>query len=83
MRLRILISDFQSGHDGFRLRVTNLPWDGQTPFAVKLSLLDAKRRLDVVDQRKAQGREITIENPFRSRSVCLVEIDRRSAPKPS
>ena len=37
--VRILISDFQSGHDGFRLRVTNLPWDAHSPFAVKLSLL--------------------------------------------
>ena len=56
--------------------MTNLPWDGQTRFAVKLSLLDAKRRLDVVDRHQAQGRETTIENPFRSPSVCLVEIDR-------
>jgi len=74
--VRILISDFQSGHDRFRLRVTNPPWDGQTPFAVKLSLLDGKGRLDVVDQQQTQGREITIENPFQSPSVCLVEIDR-------
>ncbi len=74
--VRILISDFQSGHDAFHLSITNLPWDAQTPCTVKLSLLDEKHRLEVVDQRRAQGQRIKIENPFQHASVCLIEIDR-------
>jgi hypothetical protein len=69
------ISDFQSGDDGFRLEVSDLPWDETTPFTVKRSLLDDEhRRLDVVEESDGKGRALTIERPFKSGSVCLLEI---------
>lgn len=56
-RVRILISDFQSGHDAFRLSITNLPWEDDTIFTVTRSLLDAKHpRLVVVEKTVAKGR---------------------------
>lgn len=75
-RVRILISDFQSGHDAFALRVGNLPWDEDTPFTVKRSLIDARHRLETVEETTARGRSLTIDKPFSSASVCLIEIDR-------
>jgi hypothetical protein len=69
----ILISDFQSGHHGFRLEISNLPWDDATPFPVKRSLLDGEHcRLDVVEQSDGKGRALTPERPFASGSVCLL-----------
>ena len=75
-RVRILISDFQSGHDAFALRVGNLPWDEDTPFTVKRSLINARHRLETVEETTARGRSLTIDKPFSSASVCLIEIDR-------
>ena len=79
-RVHVLISDFQSDHDGFRLRIANLPWGDSTPFAVKRSLLDAGHRLEVVEEKAATGREITLVTPFQAESVCLLELERRQAP---
>jgi hypothetical protein len=74
-RVRILISDFQSGYDAYRLEICNLPWDETTPLTVKRSLLNSEhRRLDVVEQYDGKGRKLTIERPFSSGSVCLLEI---------
>jgi len=73
--VRILISDFQSGYDSFRLEITNLPWDDATPFTLKRSLLNAEHRLlDTVEQSDGKGRALTLERPFASGSVCLLEI---------
>lgn len=76
--VRILISDFQSGYDSFRLEISNLPWDDATPFTLKRSLLNAEhRRLDTVEQSDGKGRALTLERPFASGSVCLLEISSR------
>jgi hypothetical protein len=80
-QVRILISDFQSGHDGFRLEIANLPWDDATPFTVKRSLLDSDhRRLEVVEQLGGKGRALILEKPFGSGSVCLLEISAERSP---
>ncbi len=75
LRLRVLVSDFQSGHDAFRLRVRNLPRKEGTPWKVRCLLLDGRHRLEVVEESVRKGRELTIERPFRCRSVCLIEVD--------
>ncbi len=75
LRVRILISDFQSGHDAFRLRVRNLPCKEGTSWKVRCLLLDGQHRLDVVQELDRRGRELVIERPFHCGSVCLIELD--------
>jgi len=75
-RVRILLSDFQSAHDAFRLRVTNLPWQDETPFRVRRLILGGQFRLKEVEAFEGKGRELLLERPFRSGTVCLIEIDR-------
>jgi hypothetical protein len=76
LRVRVLISNFQSGPDAFRLRAANLPWGEETPFRVRRRLLDGQHRLEVVEEVSAKGKELVLERPLRPASVCLIEIDR-------
>jgi len=76
-RVRVLVSDFQSGHDAFALRLANLPWDDETAFTVRRSLIDARHRLETVEETTGKGRTLAITTPFPSACVCLIEIDRQ------
>jgi hypothetical protein len=76
-RVRVLISDFQSAHDAFRLRISGLPWRAEAPVQVTRWLLDDRHSFDVVETMTLRGAEIAFERPFRSGSVCLVEIERQ------
>jgi len=80
-RIRILISDFQSGHNAFTLRITNLPWPADTTFTMTRHLLDAKHpRLTAVETTTAKGRQLTLsqgQKPFTAPGVCLIELDRK------
>jgi hypothetical protein len=73
-RVQVLISDFQSPDRAFRLRVEKLPWAADAKVAVKRWLLDADHRFSVVEESTTSGDEITLERPFRSESVCLIEL---------
>lgn len=75
-RVRILVSDFQSGHDGFDLRIEHLPWTDDTPFAVTRRLLDGNHRLAVVEETTGRGRTLTLERPLAAPAVCLIELVR-------
>ncbi len=78
-RVRVLISDFQSGHDGFRLRLRNLPWDDATPFHVQRRLLDGAHRLDVVETLAGRGRAFTLERAVPAPQVTLIELEAAAA----
>ncbi len=82
-RVQVLISDFQSGYDGFELRVNNLPWDEQTEFQVTCRLLDAKHRLQVVLQSSGRGRTLNLTRPLKAPAVYLVEIERADGSPPA
>jgi hypothetical protein len=76
-RVVILVSDFQSGHDTMHLRVANLPWKDETAFRATRRLLGGQLRLAVVEELDGKGRTFEIRRPFRSGSVCVIEIERR------
>ncbi|MFZ5829094.1 MAG: GH39 family glycosyl hydrolase [Planctomycetota bacterium] len=78
-RMNVLISDFQSGHDTFRLTVKNLPWGDDGRFTVRRWLLDGEQRMELVETQAGSGSEFVLERPFRAGSVCLVEIERGKA----
>lgn len=73
-RVQILISDFQSSGQAFRLQVDKLPWSADAKVAVKRWLIDADHRFTVVEESTVSGQDLTLERPFRSESVCLVEL---------
>jgi hypothetical protein len=73
-RVQVLISDFQSSDRAFRLRVEKLPWAADAKVAVRRWLLDADQRFTLVEETSATGNEIALERPFRSESVCLIEL---------
>lgn len=73
--VRVLISDFQSAHDTFRLRVKNLPWPKETTFKATCLLLDATHRLEAVETKTAQGQEWLYERSFGCGSVCVLELE--------
>jgi len=55
--------------------IVHLALDDATPFTLMRSLLDGEhRRLDVVEQSDGKGRALTLERPFTSGAVCLLEI---------
>lgn len=73
-RVQILISDYQSAEQSFRLRAVNLPWPSDTRVGIKRWLLDGEHRLSLVEETRASGNEILIERPLRAGSVCLLEL---------
>ena len=76
-RVRVLVSDFQSGYDGFNLRVENLPWGDDVEFTVTRRLLDADRRLETVEETTGRGRVLALERPMTAPCVCLIDIARK------
>ena len=72
--MRVLISDYQSDDRSFRLQLRHLPWAAKPVVSVRRWLLDGEHRFSVVEEMRASGNEITMERPFRSGSVCLVEL---------
>ena len=61
--------------DRFRLQLANLPWHDDTVFRVTRSLLDGEHpRLVQVEEFEGKGRSMTLEKPFASASVCLIEL---------
>ncbi|MDP6546259.1 MAG: hypothetical protein QGH60_19950 [Phycisphaerae bacterium] len=80
-RVHILISDYQSRHMGWDLRVTNLPWTDQTPYEATRWLLDPSRtQLEAVETVKGIGRDFVLKRNMGRRTICLIEI-RRAWPK--
>jgi len=75
-RVRVLVSDYQSGHDGLDLRVDGLPWGDDTPFAVVVRLLDGEHRLTVVQETTGRGRAFALKRPMTAPGVYLVELER-------
>jgi len=73
-RAQVLISDYQSSDRAFRLRLRNLPWADGATVSIKRWLLDGEHRLSLVEETRDTGSDITLERPFRSGSVCLVEL---------
>jgi hypothetical protein len=76
-RVRVLVSDFQSGYDGFDLRVERLPWADDAVFAVSCRVIDATHRLETVHETTGRGRTLTLERPMPAPAVCLIEIERK------
>jgi len=75
-RVRVLVSDFQSGCDGFALRVEQLPWADDEAFTVTCRVLDADHRLETVHESTGRGRTATVERAAKAPSVWLIEIER-------
>lgn len=74
-RVQVLISDYQSPERAFRLEVRNLPWaSGEAAVAVKRWLLDGEHRWQLVEESRASSDPLALERPFRSGSVCLIEL---------
>jgi len=73
-RVQVLVSDFQSTDRAFRLQLNNLPWPAHTRVSIKRWLLDDTHRLSLVEEASATGHALTLERPFGSGSVCLVEL---------
>jgi len=73
-RVRVLISDFQSGYDGFNLRVENLPWGDEAEFAVTRRVLDGGHRLEAVEETAGRGRTLVLERPMSAPCVCVIDI---------
>jgi xylan 1,4-beta-xylosidase len=78
--VQVLISDFRSGYQSFRLRLKNLSWASVEPLAVKRWLLDGEHRFALVETSEARGPELFLERPLHAGSVCLMRIEERSKP---
>jgi hypothetical protein len=74
-RVRVLISDFQSNHTGFDLRLRNLPWAAGTPVAFKRWLLDGDGGLRVVEEGTETANDLRLQRPFRAGSVMVIELE--------
>ncbi|MDP6636333.1 MAG: hypothetical protein QGG42_15640 [Phycisphaerae bacterium] len=80
-RVHILISDYQSNHTGWALRVTNLPWSDQTPYEATRWVLDPSRsQLEAVETIERTGRTFVLKRNMSRRTICLIEI-RKTWPK--
>lgn len=75
-RVSLLISDFQSAHDKFQVKLSNLPWSNDTSFKVKRQLLDQGHKLSIVEETFGKGRSFTMERPFGCAAVCVIELER-------
>jgi hypothetical protein len=76
-RVRVLVSDFQSGYDGFDLRVEDLPWEDGDPFTVTCRVIDATHRLETVHETAGRGRTFRLERAMSAPAVCLIKIERK------
>ena len=77
-KVRILISDYQSEQNSFKLNVANLPWEEDTNFQVTRFLLDGEHNLTAVEEFSEKGRDLQLERPFNAASVCMIEINRKT-----
>jgi len=72
--VRIIISDFQSGHEAFELDVTNLPWGKEDVFEVKRWLLNTEHSMEQMETWRDRGRSLHLMCPFRAPALCLLEL---------
>ena len=77
-RVQILVSDFQSGYDGFEIHITHLPWIEAQTFRLRRCVLTDNHGFEEAESAQLQGNALELKRPFRAPGLCLIELQRSS-----
>jgi len=73
--ITILISNYDSEYDGYKLIVQNLPWKGET-FTYKRSLVDENHALDIIEQQTLSGASLIKTIDLNGNSIHVIRLEK-------